>query len=325
MSARSIDTLVVAYDLLDAAQLERIRGAAPGARVVVAPSGDDWDRVKCEVAARVEVFLGFAPVRDLPLLPKLAWVQQPGAGADWLMHAPAFRDSAILLTNASGVHAIPIAEHVLALMFALSRRIHRFVRAQRDHEWRPRGRLGELDGATIGIVGLGSIGAKTAEKARGLNMRVLGLRRDPSRPCPHVERLFGPDQLHAMLPEVDWLVLAAALTPETTHLMGEREFAAMKERAYLINVGRGALVDEPALIRALRDGQIGGAGLDVFEREPLPADSPLWDMGNVVLTPHFAGATPHYAQRVTDIFVENLRRFQAGEPLVNQVDKRLAY
>lgn len=325
MGARNIDTLVVAYDLLDAAQIERIRAAAPGARVEVAQSAEKWDRVKRDLGPRIEVFLGFAPVPDLAQLPNLVWVQQPGAGADWLMRAPAFRSSEILLTSASGVHAIPIAEHVLALMFALSRRIHRFVRAQRDHEWRPRGRLGELDGATVGIVGLGSIGAKTAEKARGLNMRVLGLRRDASKPCPHVERLFGPDGLHAMLAEVDWLVLAAALTPETTHLMGEREFAAMKDSAYLINVGRGALVDELALIRALRDGRIGGAGLDVFEREPLPADSPLWDMGNVVVTPHFAGATPYYAQRVTDIFVENLRRFQVGEPLVNQVDKRLAY
>ena len=285
----------------------------------------EWEARRAELAPKVEILLGLRPIADLAELPRLRWIQQTGAGADWLLSAPEVVESDVVLTNASGVHAIPIAEHILALMLTLSRRIHRFVRAQRDHEWFRRGRLGELDGSTIGIVGLGAIGEKTAEKARGLNMKVLGLRRDPSRTSPHVERMFGPDELLELLALSDWVVLSAAMTPETRGLIGERELRAMRETAYLINIARGGIVQEKSLIQALDEGWIAGAGLDVFEREPLPDDSPLWDMRNVVITPHFAGATPHYADRVTEIFVENLRRDRAGEALINVVDKRLAY
>jgi phosphoglycerate dehydrogenase-like enzyme len=210
-------------------------------------------------------------------------------------------------------------------MFALSRRLHFFVKAQAERRWERRGRLGELEGATLGVIGVGAIGAKLAEKARGVGMRVLGLRRDPARACPNVEHMFGPDGLHALLAQADWVAITAALTPETQGLFGAAELAAMKPGAYLINIGRGAIVDEQALIAALRDGGIGGAGLDVFEHEPLPDDSPLWTLKNVIVTPHFAGATPHYAERVTDIFVDNLARYRRGEPLRNVVDKARAY
>ena len=210
-------------------------------------------------------------------------------------------------------------------MFVLTRRMHRFAKAQRDHEWFQRGRCEEIDGTTMGIIGLGPIGLKTAEKARGLNMRVLGLRRDPSRISPHVDRMFGPDGLHELLKESDWVVLAAPLTEETRGLLGEPEFRVMKETAYLINIARGQIVQEDVLIRALQEGWISGAGLDVFAQEPLPADSPLWDMRNVMITAHYAGATPRYADRVTGIFTDNLRRYQAGEPLVNVIDKERTY
>lgn len=318
-------TILVAYDLLGDEHIEAVRAAAPDADVQVIRSPDDWESRKAELAPRVDILLGLRPIDDLTALPRLRWIQQTGAGADWLLSSPAVAESEVVLTNASGVHAIPIAEHILALMLTLSRRIHRFVRAQRDHEWFRRGRLGELDGSTMGIVGLGAIGEKTAEKARGLNMKVLGLRRDPTRASPHVDRMFGPDGLLDLLAESDWVVLCAAMTPETRGLIGERELRAMKETAYLINIARGGIVQQKSLIQALDQGWIAGAGLDVFEREPLPEDSPLWDMRNVVITPHFAGATPHYADRVIEIFAENLRRDRAGEPLLNVVDKRLAY
>lgn len=321
MTHRSIDTIGIAYPLLREEHLARIRAAAPDARVVRI----DAEEERAEVAPHLEVVLGRLPVEQLGTLPSLRWLQQTGAGADWLIHAPEVAASDLVVTSASGVHAVPIAEHVLALMFTLSRRIHRFVKAQMDHEWFRRGRLGEIEGTTLGVVGLGAIGSKLAEKAKGLGMRVLGLRRDPARGSACVDEMFGPDALHALLEQSDWVAICAALTPETAGLIGERELSAMKSTAYLINIGRGGLVDEKMLVRALLEGWIAGAGLDVFEREPLPADSPLWDMRNVVITPHFAGATPVYADRVTDIFTENLRRYQRGEPLVNVVDKRLAY
>jgi len=317
-------SVLVSYPWLEAAHIAAIRRAVPDAQVEVV-AAEDWPARRDELRDQIEVVFGMLPPAELPTLPRLRWLQQTGAGADWLLDAPEVASSDLVLTNASGIHAIPIAEHVLALMLTLSRRIHRFVRAQRDHEWLRRGRLGELEGAVLGVVGLGAIGEKTAEKAGGIGMRVLGLRRDPQRSSPHVERMFGPDELHELLARSDWVVLATALTPETLGLIGKAELEAMKQSAYLINIARGSVVDEAALVHALEAGEIAGAGLDVFEHEPLAESSPLWDMGNVVLTPHFAGATPHYSDRVTGIFCENLRRWQDGEPLINVVDKQLAY
>jgi len=316
-----IDAIVIAYDLLSERHLARVAEAAPGATLLRSTERE----VDREALERAEVMLGYPPRRLLPTLRNLRWVQQTGAGADWLQHAPEFRDSDVLLTNASGVHAIPIAEHVLALMLALSRRIHFFVKAQQEHRWDRRGRLGEIEGATLGVLGVGAIGDKLAQKARGLGMRVLGVRRDPSRNSPHVDHMYGPRQLQAVLEQVDWLAITAALTPETHGLIGAPQLAQMKASAYLVNIGRGAIIDQAALVAALQRGEIAGAGLDVFEQEPLPGESPLWDMRNVIITPHFAGATPHYADRVTDIFVDNLRRYRRGQPLRNLVDKKLAY
>ncbi|MDD9940957.1 MAG: D-2-hydroxyacid dehydrogenase [Myxococcales bacterium] len=318
MAGQDIDTILLAYDLLTPEDAQRVARAAPGARVCSLPEVEGEEE-------RVHVLLGYPPRGGLSRFPNLRWVQQTGAGADWVMRTPGFQDSDVILTNASGVHAIPIAEHVLALMFALSRRIHFFVKAQADGRWDRRGRLGELEGSTLGIVGVGAIGEKLAEKAKGLGMGVLGLRRDASRACPHVDRMFAPDGLHELLGKSDWVAIAAALTPETKGLIGPQELAAMKSTSYLINIGRGAIVDESALVQALEERAIAGAGLDVFEREPLPDDSPLWKMKNVIVTPHFAGATPHYVSRVMSIFVDNLERYQSGTPMRNLVDKKLAY
>jgi phosphoglycerate dehydrogenase-like enzyme len=324
MAERKIELVLVAYEFLEPKHLEAIRAAAPGVELAVV-AAREWEERRAELGPRVEVAIGMLPLPDLRALPKLRWLQQTGAGADWLLRAPDIAQGPLIVTNASGVHAIPIAEHILALMFTLSRRIHRFVRAQQSHEWFRRGRLGELEGSTLGIVGLGAIGAKTAEKARGLGMRVLGLRRNPAKTCPYVERMYGPEGLGELLAQSDWVALAAALTPETQHLIGEKELRQMKPSAYLINIARGSVIDEAALVRALQEEWIAGAGLDVFEREPLPSDSPLWDMRNVVITPHFAGMTPYYSDRVIEIFCDNLQRYRRGEELRNVVDKQLAY
>lgn len=166
---------------------------------------------------------------------------------------------------------------------------------------------------------------KTAEKAKALNMKVLGLRRNPDRRSTYVDRMYGPEGLNNLIKQSDWLVITVAMTQETIGMIGEEQIAAMKKSAYIINIARGPIINEKSLIKALKDGRIAGAGLDVFEEEPLSADSPLWDMENVIITPHWAGATPYYIDRLIAIFTENLRRFQAGDPMINVVDKQLGY
>jgi phosphoglycerate dehydrogenase-like enzyme len=177
----------------------------------------------------------------------------------------------------------------------------------------------------MGLIGLGAVGEKTAQKAKGLNMRVLGVRRHPGRSTPWIDRVYEPENLMEMLPQADWVVITAPLTPETKGMIGERELRALKKSACIINISRGPVIQEQALIQALREGWIAGAGLDVFEEEPLPDSSLLWDMENVIITGHYAGGTPHFLDRLMEIFLENLRRYQTGEPLFNVVDKRLGY
>jgi len=247
--------------------------------------------------------------------------QQWGAGADWLLRYPEVRNRGFILTNASGVHAIQITEHILSLLLAFARRIHHAVQAQACHEWLrlTNQDVFELWGKTILLIGVGAIGARTAQVARALGMRVLGIRRDP------VDAMYAPQQLLQVLPEADFVVLTVPLTDETRGMIGEPELEAIKPTAYVVNIGRGGTIRQDALIRALREGRIAGAGLDVFDPEPLPAESPLWDMENVIVTAHYAGLTPHYEQRALDIFVDNLERYVTGRPLRNVVDKELGY
>jgi phosphoglycerate dehydrogenase-like enzyme len=331
MNPHQIKTVLIAYGLilneftLGGKQIAAIQNAVPDAEIVIIKDQVEWALRSKDIGPKVDVFLGLRPANWYDQMPNLVWSQQVGAGANWLSEAPEFRQSEVILTNASGVHAVPIAEHILALMFALSRGIHRSMRNQIEHKWERRGRMLELEGSTMGLIGVGKIGEKTAEKAKGLNMKVLGLRRHPDRLSPHVDRMFGPDGLMRLLEQSDWVVVTLAMTPKTTGMIGEAQFRAMKKTGYIINIARGAVIQENYLIKALQEGWIAGAGLDVFEEEPLPEHSPLWGMKNVIITPHYAGATPYYLDRLLDIFIDNLRRFQTGKPLMNVVDKELGY
>jgi phosphoglycerate dehydrogenase-like enzyme len=201
------------------------------------------------------------------------------------------------------------------------------VRAQDRHAWQApkRDQLFELAGKTMLLVGVGAIGERTAMIAAALGMRVLGIRRNPAGDLPGVEAIYGSDRLHDLLPEADCVVLTVPLSHATQGMIGERELRAMKPTSYLINIGRGGTIQQPALIQALREGWIAGAGLDVFDQEPLPATSPLWELDNVIMTAHYAGLTPEYDQRALAIFLDNLKRYQAGEPLQNVVDKAAGY
>jgi phosphoglycerate dehydrogenase-like enzyme len=305
-------------------QLAQVQATAPDMRLLVTRDRDEVEAALDEIEIAAVSF----PRDLLPNARNLRWFQQWAAGADWLLKPPEVGELDFVLTTTSGLHAIPISEHIFALLLAFAREFHQAMRLQERREWIPQDQhegLFELAGKTMVLVGVGAIGARTAKVATAFGMRVLGVRRNPAVGVPDVEAMFGPDQLLELLPEADFVVLTVPLTRETQRMVGERELRAMKPTAYVVNVGRGGIIEESALIRALQEGWIAGAGLDVFETEPLPEDSPLWEMDNVIVTSHYAGITPHYDERAMAIFLDNLRRYQAGEPLRNVVDRELGY
>lgn len=304
----------------------RLRAAAGGMRVLVT-----GERAAMEAALDdVEIAAGFAPRDLLQRMPRLRWLQLWSAGADWLPRVPelAERDD-LVVTSAVGIHAVQIGEHVFALLLALVRDLPDAIRAQDAHEWRrldgPAGalRVRELYDRTLLVVGVGAIGARVAELGRAFGMRVIGVRRHPEHAVPGVERMVGPDALAEVVGEADAVVVTLPRTVETEGTFDEALLGRMKRGALLVNIGRGGTIDERALARALTEGRLGGAGLDVTEQEPLPADAPLWDAPNLVITSHYAGLTPRYHERAVALFLDNLRRYGAGEPLRNVVDKRL--
>jgi phosphoglycerate dehydrogenase-like enzyme len=262
---------------------------------------------------------------------KLRWIHSPAAAVHQLLF-PELVHSGVILTNAREVHGAVVAEHVLALVFALAKRLPEAVRLQTKHVWgqdamwnaRPRPR--ELAGATLGLVGLGSIGREVAKLASGVKMRVIATRDHAEREVPDgVHQVFHATHLDGLLSQSDYVVLAVPVTPNTVGLMNAARLARMKPDACLINVGRGPLVDEEALAQALREHRIGGAALDVFEAEPLPADSPLWDLEDLLITPHTAGLTEKLWERHYALISENLRRFLERKPLHSVVEKQQGY
>lgn len=312
-----------AEDYFDDEQKRAIEGAAGGLEVHY-KGGADGRLDEVEVALENR--------KLLPELPNLRWLQQWGAGADWLMEQPELARKNFVLTNVSGIHAVPISEQILAYLLAFARNLPRAVRNQTTRTWQRGAEWPEtspdqfeLAGKTMLLLGVGAIGARTAKLAQALGMRVVGVRRSADKPAEFVDEMVALADLSRALPDADFVVLTLPLTRDTHHLIGEPELRAMKDTAILVNIGRGGLVDERALERALQTGQIAGAGLDVFETEPLPESSPLWRMENVIITPHMAGDTPHYDRRALEIFLGNLRRYGAGEPLTHVVDKELGY
>jgi phosphoglycerate dehydrogenase-like enzyme len=261
---------------------------------------------------------------------KLRWIHSPAAAVHQLIF-PELVNSDVILTNAREVHGPVVAEHVVAQIFALAKRLPSAMRLQRRHAWgqevmweeHPRPR--EVAGATLGLVGLGSIGREVATRASALGMRVIAVREHPEKGSAGAELIFGPAQLDEMLAQADYVVLAAPLTSGTRTLIDSARLAKMKPDACLINVSRGPLVDENALAEALRARKIGGAALDVFSKEPLPPDSPLWDLDNLLITPHTAALTEKLWQRHYVLISENLRRYLAHQPLLGVVDKQRGY
>ena len=257
--------------------------------------------------------------------PRLRWFHTISAGVDPLLIPELFQHD-VILTNNTGAYDVPIAEFVIATIFAAAKRLPEHLRNQREHRWRegPTPQHVELRDAILVIVGMGSIGTELARLTRALGMRVIGVRRSP-RPDQSVERLVTPDRLVEVCREADYVAITAALTNETRGLVSREVIAAMKPTAWLVNIARGPIVDEAALLEALRERRIAGAAIDAWWVEPLAPDSPWWDLDNVIITPHRSNSSPKLRDRSLELFGENLRRFQRGEPLLNVVDKTLGY
>jgi len=267
------------------------------------------------------------------LAPHLRWLQCSGAGVDGLQPTGVLdSDSGVIVTTATGIHATTISEYVFGSMLMFNRNWPEMMRLQVRHIW-PRSAnwynlsRRELMDQTLAIIGLGHIGRRVAHLGRAFGMRVLATRRSVSEgeQDPDVDQLYPMERLHDVLRESDYIVLAVPLTPETDKLIGEPELRVMRNNAYLVNVARGRVIDEAALIRALREGWIGGAGLDVATGEPLSSNSPLYTMPNVILTPHISGVSVHYDERLTKLFADNLRRYRAGETLRNRYEPQRGY
>jgi len=320
-----------------ARDLERIRAAAPGARLVMVSSEGLADGPLDEVEVLLRGFLAAETFdRLLARAPNLAWVHSATAGVERVL-TPAGRARGLVITNARGVFSAPIAEYVLMMILAVSRRLPQLLELQRERTWQPLEGT-ELADVTVGIVGFGSIGQAVAERARAFGCRVVATRRRPelagaeppgsgSAPAggPGSLTVWGADRLADLLAASDFVVLALPLTAETEGLVNEAALGSVKPGAWLINVARGRLVDERALLRALRNGPLGGAVLDTFREEPLPASSPFYDLPNVIVTPHTSWSSARVLDRSVELFCENIGRYARGEPLLNVVDPTAGY
>ena len=301
---------------------EGLHGAFEHADVVFGFWGAELHSALGYAAAKREVG---GSLKLSEVAPNLKWIQLTSAGADRLLNS-GFIEGGVTVTTVSGLHATPIGEFVLAAILMFAKGAPQTMRAQLKREWTrfaPR----ELSGKTVGVVGLGHIGAEVGRLAKAFGCRVIATKRSATEEHRglYADEIMPASELHRLLGESDFVVLSMPLTPETRGMIGEAELRAMKPSAVLVNIARGPVTVEADLIRALREGWIAGAALDVFDKEPLPADSPLWDMENVILTPHISGGTEIYNQRAVTIFADNLRRYLAGEPLQNVVDPARGY
>lgn len=328
---------------IPAAEVERLRADFPDVRVTNAGSDEELAASMPEA----EILFSWAVGDDLlRQAAGLRWIHAPSAGVGAFL-TPSVRERRVTVTNSRGCHAVPIAEHVLGLLLALGRRLRPALEEQtttgmlRERWWEGREIPVELAGRTLGLYGYGAIGREIARRALACGMRVLALRRHPERPPewnpallraldlpaeePRVDEILGPAGFDRLLAESDAVVVSAALTPETEGAFDARAFARMKRGAWFLNIARGRIAREADLIEALRGGQLGGAGLDVFEKEPLPRESALYELPGVILTPHVAGLSTGFWPREMALFRENLRRDGSGEPLLNLVSHERGY
>lgn len=300
--------------------LDTITSQVPQAKITISDLNNAIDYI---AEADVIVTMGLTDLQPLfAQAVRLKWIHAITAGVEKLIF-PESQQSNVIITNSRGIHAIPISEHVLLLMLAFTRRLPLLFKQQAAKQWQ-RVFPAELHDKTVGIIGLGSIGREIAKKSKSMGMHVLATKRELSEEI-FINKIYPADSLLEMLPECDFVVVALPLTPQTQGMITLEHFTIMKDSAYLINIARGDIINQADLIQALDQGLIAGAGLDVFEHEPLPTDNPLWSMPNVIISPHVAGSSPYYIERAVKLFANNLASFVNGGEMLNVVDKIKGY
>jgi phosphoglycerate dehydrogenase-like enzyme len=306
---------------------ERLQQDFPGHQFIQL---QNYDRVPQEIAD-TDVFIGLSlRPEQFAAAKRLCWIHSPAAAVHQLMY-PELIKSSVALTNSTGVHGPVVAEHAITLLLALAKRLPQAMQYQAKHEWsqnqlwqgspRPR----EVADSTVLVIGMGSIGREFAVRAKALGMRILAIRENPAKGLDGADAVYGSAQIDEVLPQADYVLLCTPVTPATTGIMNAARLGKMKPDAYLINVARGPLIDEAALLDTLQHRRIAGAALDVFNQEPLPADSPFWSLDNILVTPHTAAVTDRLWERHYRLIVDNMKRFLAGERLLNEVDKSRGY
>jgi len=322
--------------------MQKIRELTPHIRLTLHPA-QKVDEIPMELWSRTEVFYTDLLIPDLTLTPNLHWIQYHYAGTEFVLDTPLMNKPDLQITSMSGASAIQEGEYILGMLLALGHRLPEAFQNQLKHDWPPdrweRFSPKELTNSTVGLVGYGSIGREVARLLQPFGVKVLATKRDAMNPTDtgytieghgdpegnYFHRLYPMQAVKSMVKECDFVVVLLPLTPETRGTFGEAEIRSMKPGSFLVVVSRGGIVDENALIDALNDKVIAGAALDVFSREPLPSEHPLWKLPNVILTPHISGFSPNYKERAGMMFIENLNRYIHGEPLLNRVDNERSY
>ncbi|GAB6100624.1 D-2-hydroxyacid dehydrogenase [Halanaerocella petrolearia] len=317
----NLEILIMFGADFDQSQLSSLKKMAPQ----VAITNLQADEVTTEMIKKADIIFGWPKKEDLKKAENLKWLHLPSAGASKYIDQSLYHNQDIILTNSSGVYGLPIAEHILGMILAFNNNLSQYFEQQQQKEWQSVRARRDIYGSTCGIIGFGNIGREVAKRAQALGSRVLALKRTVDQVPDYVDKLYTQDEINQVLKESDYIILSLPITEETKGIISAQELQLMKKDAFLVNVGRGELVVQNDLIKALTEGWIAGAGLDVTTPEPLPEDSPLWELSNVIITPHCSGYSPTNSKRLYDIFSKNLESYMKGQPLKNRVNFRVGY
>jgi phosphoglycerate dehydrogenase-like enzyme len=317
--SKTIDLLIITETIFPMKEeyINKIKTTLPTISLTVVSSKDITE----EMLQKAEIIFGWPEVELLKLAKNLKWLHLPSAGADGYTRYELYcNKEEIQISNSSGVFGLPIAEHIFAMILSHNHNLQDYAYHKAEKKWHRINNAKDFYDSTIGIIGLGDIGTEVAKRAKAWGARVLAVKRTITDTPEYVDQLFSMEDIDEVLKQSDYIVLSLPNTAKTIGIISEQKLRIMKPNAFLVNIGRGVLIDQEALIKALQEGRIGGAGLDVTEPEPLSVDSPLWDLPNVIITPHASGTSPSNDQRRFNIFYQNLLRYMDSKPLENTVD-----
>lgn len=296
-------------------EIKSMQEIAPDAEVINIAARD----VNTEQIGQADIVFGWLDTKEIEMAKNLKWLHLPSAGADGFLNRESYCNKNIILTNSRGVFGLPIAEHVFSMIFAYNRNLPSYFKNQQVGKWERINSIKDFYGSTIGIIGFGNIGSEIAIRAKAFGAKVLAVKRTAGIKPDYVDDLYNEEGIDTLLEQSDYVILALPETPKTKGIISKARLAKMKKDAFIVNVGRGTLIDQPALLEALKSNSIGGAGLDVTDPEPLPQDNPLWSLPNVIITPHTSGGSPTNSLRRSKIFNKNLELYVEGKPLLNIV------